>query len=161
MERKQQIDSGLDPCPFCGGEAKLVSTLGDRYWVGCNNCGAEQGFTSPTEEEAIERWNTRAYYDQKTEGPGVSFDERPRGTVTDNIPQGEEDNNTRLLMTGNKETEERPLTYTEELELRVESLKASNEELTRQLASIRLQHSAEEAVFDGIIQTLLDRIEGK
>jgi Lar family restriction alleviation protein len=66
--------SELKPCPFCGGEAKLIRThpnpaidWGGRYgttvWeVYCSNtdcpCEAGTGWKN-TEAEAIEAWNTR------------------------------------------------------------------------------------------------------
>ena len=53
----------LDPCPFCGGEAELhYSDLFKGqiyYWIGCTECGIEQGYSCNTAEEAIELWNTR------------------------------------------------------------------------------------------------------
>ena len=51
----------LLPCPFCGGEAKVESTLKDRYRVICKRyreCGATQLYAN-SKEEAIESWNTR------------------------------------------------------------------------------------------------------
>jgi Lar family restriction alleviation protein len=53
----------LDPCPFCGGKAKLNHTKSfidedGGYWVSCTKCEVQQGF-SYREEEAVERWNTR------------------------------------------------------------------------------------------------------
>lgn len=44
----------LEPCPFCGGEAELV-TEAPEYFVHCFNCN----WAYPTEEGAIEYWNTR------------------------------------------------------------------------------------------------------
>ena len=52
----------LKPCPFCGGEAKLINILnyyGDIYWVKCEECNAE----TPSDfekDEAIAAWNRRA-----------------------------------------------------------------------------------------------------
>lgn len=53
----------LDPCPFCGGKAKLNHTKSffeedNGYWIECTACEIQQGF-SYKEAEAVERWNTR------------------------------------------------------------------------------------------------------
>lgn len=58
----------LDKCPFCGEEPEIVRTeitfMTDhpefRYKIECPGCGIEQGYTSLSEEEAIEDWNTRS-----------------------------------------------------------------------------------------------------
>ena len=79
-------DSRLRPCPFCGGEARMVVTsYGDPDWDGCCdddfddedieaidskddqykaecwNCGAtfSEGYTFYTKEQAIKAWNRR------------------------------------------------------------------------------------------------------
>ena len=50
----------LKPCPFCGGEARLVSAfLGTAYIVLCDTCNAAIK-TRRTEAEAMAAWNTRA-----------------------------------------------------------------------------------------------------
>ena len=49
----------LKPCPFCGGEAILLSNFrGAEYFIECRVCTVE---TAPydTEEEAAEAWNRR------------------------------------------------------------------------------------------------------
>lgn len=51
----------LLPCPFCGGEAELYSTVpthGGFWWCVCRDCGASTSFGS--EAEAIVAWNARA-----------------------------------------------------------------------------------------------------
>lgn len=53
----------LKPCPFCGGEAHLVNSMGWPHWVWCNECGARVQSTKFAEEgdaEAIAKWNRRA-----------------------------------------------------------------------------------------------------
>lgn len=53
----------LEPCPFCGGEAKMMPQLyvgGSHVWrVKCRICGSE-GKHCDDGFEAIEAWNTRA-----------------------------------------------------------------------------------------------------
>lgn len=54
----------LLPCPFCGKKTALVmdKTWGGQGWscaVHCLGCGANIG-VHPTEEQAVEAWNTRA-----------------------------------------------------------------------------------------------------
>ena len=50
----------LKPCPFCGGEARLITTKeAPEAWVECNICGASSEF-KPVEENAIKCWNSRA-----------------------------------------------------------------------------------------------------
>lgn len=66
----------LKPCPFCGGEAKLVDygQEGDfEDWdVECEKCGIlfvapgkEEGWVT-TKEEAAEAWNRRAQDEPQT-----------------------------------------------------------------------------------------------
>jgi Lar family restriction alleviation protein len=50
----------LKPCPFCGGEAKLISEYANAHYVECKNCWASVWRSCPTHEEAIEVWNRRA-----------------------------------------------------------------------------------------------------
>jgi len=52
----------LKPCPFCGGNAKLMTyhyqTLGDMLYVTCLSCGNETT-GKLTAGEAIAAWNRR------------------------------------------------------------------------------------------------------
>ena len=51
----------LKPCPFCGGEAKLVKdfcSFKDWNYVRCEECGAMNSVTD-TAFKAIETWNMR------------------------------------------------------------------------------------------------------
>lgn len=51
----------LKPCPFCGGEAKVVDH-GGFFTVGCTNldCAATIDLLEPSEENAVADWNRRA-----------------------------------------------------------------------------------------------------
>lgn len=56
----------LLPCPFCGKAAEVTDfgadEIGDWWLAGCSDCGIwlPAGGESPTREQAIEAWNTRA-----------------------------------------------------------------------------------------------------
>lgn len=47
------------PCPFCGGESRVVRNPSYRHVVVCNTCNA-RGPPYETWQEAIENWNRRA-----------------------------------------------------------------------------------------------------
>ena len=48
----------LKPCPFCGGDAKIVED--DLVWVECTECWAKSGTDSMAGKEmVIYDWNTR------------------------------------------------------------------------------------------------------
>ena len=52
----------LKPCPFCGGEAEIISGASNRqvFFVTCDTCGAETPWIARTKAEAAEAWNRRA-----------------------------------------------------------------------------------------------------
>ena len=52
----------LKPCPFCGGEARLID-MRSLHWALCSECGARVQSAKYAEEgdaEAIAKWNRRA-----------------------------------------------------------------------------------------------------
>lgn len=57
--------SELKPCPFCGGEAKLVNTWNCLCQIICRSCGANIGGIKRhpndfrTRDEVIAAWNSR------------------------------------------------------------------------------------------------------
>lgn len=46
----------LKPCPFCGGEAKMMYACGE-YFIGCENKCPQM---HSGEEQTIEAWNRRS-----------------------------------------------------------------------------------------------------
>lgn len=52
----------LLPCPFCGGEAKILYLVNmdmPMYWPRCKVCDAEINTLFRSAELAIEAWNRR------------------------------------------------------------------------------------------------------
>ena len=56
------MDSDLDICPFCGGDAELYSD-GGIDMVSCMNCPASMRVTATNDiafdDDLIDQWNTR------------------------------------------------------------------------------------------------------
>ncbi len=57
----------LKPCPFCGGEARVLPQQFSSikgYSIDCTVCGARKNCFSEHEEQVIAEWNAR--YDSTT-----------------------------------------------------------------------------------------------
>ena len=61
------MSNELKPCPFCGGEARLVEPMGLMSWcVDCPNPSCQvMGRMSGDKGKAIAAWNRRAPTDPK------------------------------------------------------------------------------------------------
>ena len=51
-------ETELKPCPFCGGEAKVMD-MGYPHWVYCEECGAKVHGGTNDERDSIAAWNRR------------------------------------------------------------------------------------------------------
>lgn len=60
---KDLYEKQLKPCPFCGGEAKLIYLtsveIGEAHYCKCSGCLIEQYLLS-SGENAMNKWNQRA-----------------------------------------------------------------------------------------------------
>ena len=52
-------DTGIKPCPFCGGIAEMCTYGDDEWLIYCKGCNAMVEIWFKTEAEAIEAWNRR------------------------------------------------------------------------------------------------------
>lgn len=68
--------SELLPCPFCGGEAHLV-TGAPEYWVKCLSCNASSD-TTACSVRAADQWNWRHIPDGWQAVPNEPTDEMLR-----------------------------------------------------------------------------------
>lgn len=60
------MNETLKPCPYCGGEAEiLTSTSTINRWASCTECASE-GPEGDTAEAAVALWNTRTESPEKT-----------------------------------------------------------------------------------------------
>lgn len=53
----------LKPCPFCGGNAKIMRAeciYFHIYWARCTECNAEINAPETDVKQAIDAWNRRA-----------------------------------------------------------------------------------------------------
>ena len=82
MEKVNEVK--LKPCPFCGGEAKIISGYG-KYAVTCKGCYAMAPNTY-TEGDAAKAWNKRIGHETYKEyfDAHISWDAFPDANV-DNI----------------------------------------------------------------------------
>lgn len=53
----------LKPCPFCGGEAEILQTVGHTFYAWCSDCDTSTGHYF-TEEDAATMWNHRVERDR-------------------------------------------------------------------------------------------------
>lgn len=87
----------LKPCPFCGGEAYSITQftgsfdeLVAHHSVSCHGCGVV-AFHEETEAEAIDAWNTRAYYEAELDAlPMTEENMREYGWVRERTCHAEE-----------------------------------------------------------------------
>ncbi|MBI1682328.1 Lar family restriction alleviation protein [Caulobacter hibisci] len=71
MTQNTTLSERLEPCPFCGGAAKLIKDTygchlpdeypeGGRSWVVCPHLGCKSGHKFNTASQAVSAWNRRA-----------------------------------------------------------------------------------------------------
>lgn len=52
------IQTIIETCPFCGGDAALQSAINIAFWIKCEECGASTQ-AECSAAAAIQRWNHR------------------------------------------------------------------------------------------------------
>ena len=57
---QESMPKEIKLCPFCGGKGELQDEgeWGTK-WVQCQSCGAEGAYVYTTDDEAVDKWNTR------------------------------------------------------------------------------------------------------
>lgn len=50
----------MKPCPYCGGDGRVVADGEGNYTIQCNNCAVFMGGWFTSREKVIEAWNRRA-----------------------------------------------------------------------------------------------------
>lgn len=60
-------NKNLKPCPFCGGEACILTRNRITFYVKCSKCYAMIDRICKTEEDAVELWNRRVCSCKKKE----------------------------------------------------------------------------------------------
>ena len=77
------MSEGLKPCPFCGGEARIIAKLYEpKVCVGCDDDTclgfSGLGWLYDSEKEAAEAWNRRAERTCRVEVSHGTHGPRPR-----------------------------------------------------------------------------------
>mgnify|MGYP002510004342 CR=1 FL=1 len=57
----KQIKPKLKPCPFCGGQASVLTRGGITFYAKCSKCYATIDRICETEEMTVELWNRRVH----------------------------------------------------------------------------------------------------
>lgn len=82
----------LLPCPFCGGEAKLMLADDNANFIECQKCGASTNLQYSIKDDArpdlIERWNRRAAASVENSGPVTLADCRLEFEIVARIGSG-------------------------------------------------------------------------
>ena len=81
---EHENNTGLKPCPFCGGRAEMTPWHGAPFLAGCVNdcCPATPAVTGYNEEDTARLWNRRAP-GGRTELAEVLRGLKLRGVITD------------------------------------------------------------------------------
>lgn len=53
------MESKLKPCPFCGGEAKIVANCYNQHYICCKKCKCAFWADYTRKEDAVNGWNRR------------------------------------------------------------------------------------------------------
>ena len=58
---EHEFENELQPCPFCGAQAIIVTNDNEEYKVACGHCGISQKSYTANKDTASVMWNRRAY----------------------------------------------------------------------------------------------------